>query len=326
VLCKEDTAVVWRYRPYAFEEQEMLEEWKEAFGDRAREYWTEERLKEVTQGKSLLVTPDKAPILLRALGLLHRDASMPPRQVRKFLQLNHMLRLLAPSLKELMAHHEQLNIVDAGCGRSYLTVAMAWCFENVWQHPARIIGVDRNPELIEECRRRTALAELSHRMEYVASPLEGFSLDDEQPLHVLISLHACDTATDDAIALGIAQRAELIAVAPCCQAELARGWEKLASTASAGPFAPLWQSPQLRRASAATMTDAFRTLLLSAAGYETRAVEFVASSHTPKNTLIRAVRRKDRDLASLDEYNALKHATGGVGIKLESLLPTDLQP
>lgn len=303
----------------------MHDEWTQAFGRLAREHWTPERTAELTGKKRLLVTPDRAPVLLRALGLLHRDATMPPRQVRKFLQLNHMLWVLGPPLRELMERFEHLTIVDAGCGRSYLTLALAWCFENVWEHPVRILGVDRNTALIEECRRRTALAGLDHMMDFVADDLEGFGRDYTDRVHALISLHACDTATDDAIALGLASQAELIAVAPCCQSELASRWKALAEAETPGALAPLWKIPQLRQASAATMTDAFRTLLLAAAGYETRALEFVASAHTPKNTLIRAIRRDDAiDEESLHDYLAMRDATGGVSIKLESMLPPTL--
>ncbi|MBA2665138.1 MAG: SAM-dependent methyltransferase [Bradymonadaceae bacterium] len=303
----------------------MRDEWSVAFGEMARAHWTPERVGELTGSKRLLVTPDAAPLLLRALGLLHRDATMPPRQVHKFLQLNHMLWTLGPPLRELMGRFAQLNIVDAGCGRSYLSLALAWCFENVWMHPVRIIGVDRNAALIAECRRITELAGLDHLMAYVASDLESFALDQGSELHALIALHACDTATDDAIALGLAQKAELIAVAPCCQAELARGWRALSEADTAGAFAPLWNSPQLRRASAATLTDTFRTLLLAAAGYDTRAVEFVASAHTPKNTLIRAMRRTDFATEPAKQYLALRDATGGVPIKLERLLASELR-
>lgn len=312
----------------------MREQWREAFTEKAQSYWTSERVEEVTGGKDLLVMPDEAPALLRALGLLHRDASMPPREVRKYLQLNHMLWLLGPPLGELMERFETLYFVDAGCGRSYLTTALAWCFDNVWEHPARILGVDRNADLIDECRRRTEMTGLDDVLRYVAADLEEVALDeawrrafDEAPtqLHGLISLHACDTATDDAIALAIEHGAELIAVAPCCQAELARGWASLtdrghAKSGQGGAFEPIWSIPQLRREAAATMTDTFRTLLLSASGYKTRAVEFVSSEHTPKNTLIRAIRRSDGDADALAEYRELRDATGGVGIKLERLL------
>jgi SAM-dependent methyltransferase len=312
----------------------MREEWREAFTEKSLKYWTDERVQELTGGKDLLVLPNQAPTLLRALGLLHRDATMPPAQVRKYLQLNHMLWLLGPPLRELMERFDVLNIVDAGCGRSYLTVALAWCFENVFDQPVRILGVDRNKKLIEECRRRTEITGLENILRYEASDLGDFDShtawrgafgEDVAQTHAVISLHACDTATDDAIALGLANEVELIAVAPCCQAELARGWKALADDEevdeASRAFAPIWQTPQLCRESAATMTDTFRTLLLRGAGYDTRAVEFVPSEHTPKNTLIRAIRRGALDTEALGEYVALRDATGGVGIKLERQLP-----
>lgn len=296
----------------------MFEEWKDSVTTLAAAHWTPERLQELTGGKALLVTPDRAPVLLRALGLLHRDASMPPKEVRKFLQLNHMLRSLRPCIDPLLALDKPLTIVDAGCGRSYLTLSLAWCFEHVWKRPVRIIGIDRNHALIEECKRRTDLTELSHLMEFVASPLEAFEAD--APIDFLISLHACDTATDDAIALGVRQQAAVIAVAPCCQNELARGWEKLAAAQTPGGFSPMWNIPQFRQTSASIFTDTFRALLLSGSGYKTDAMEFVASSHTPKNTLIRAVKETDFNQEKIDEYLRLRDHTGGVGIKLETLI------
>ena len=311
----------------------MRKQWRRAFSKKARSYWTDERTCELTDGKDLLILPAEAPALLRALGLLHRDATMPPSQVRKYLQLNHMLWLMGPPLRELMERYEVLNVIDAGCGRSYLTTALAWCFENVWDQRARILGVDKNAKLIDECRRRTEITGLGEILRYEAADLDAFDPaaawtsafdDDVARTHAVIALHACDTATDDAIALGMAAHAELIAVAPCCQAELARGWRELGERQTNGAFSPLWQTPQLRRVGAATITDTFRTLLLRGAGYNTRAVEFVPSEHTPKNTLIRAMRRKELDRTALAEYRELRQATGGVGIKLECRLPAPI--
>ena len=129
------------------------------------------------------------------------------------------------------------------------------------------------------------------------------------------------TATDDAIALGWRCEAELIAVAPCCQAELAAKWAALAEATDDGAFRPLWESPHLRRTSAATVTDALRTLLLRAGGYDVTALEFVASTHTPKNTLIRAMRRRALDVTAIERYAALRRATGDAGIALETHVP-----
>jgi hypothetical protein len=122
----------------------MSERWAEEFELRARAVWTDEAVHRVTEGKDLPILPSNAPTLLRALGLLHRDASMPPPQVRKFLQLNHMIRLLRPPLLELSERGEPLRLVDAGCGLSYLTLSLAWCFRHVFRHPATLVGIDRD--------------------------------------------------------------------------------------------------------------------------------------------------------------------------------------
>ena len=277
----------------------MSGRWAEEFEQRARALWTDEAEFRVTDGVDLPILPSPAPTLLRALGLLHRDASMPPPQVRKLLQLNHMIRLLRPPSSALLARHEHLHIVDAGCGLSYLTLSLAWCFRHVFRHHATLVGIDRNEARVE-------------------------AFEPTGTVHAILSLHACDTATDDAIALGVRHGAELIAVAPCCQAELARAWAELAETRN-GAMQPLWSTPHLRREAAATITDTMRMLLLCAAGYETRVVEFVPSQHTPKNTLIRAMRRGTPDEDAARQYAELRNVTGGAGISLARALAADGQ-
>jgi SAM-dependent methyltransferase len=245
------------------------EAWATQLEARARAHWTPARTRELTRGKDLAVLPGEAPVLLRALGLLAMDGSLPPPQVRKYLQINHMVKLLRPSIEALGARHEVVRLLDAGCGRSYLTLLLAWCAKEKWGHRLEVLGVDRNPALIAECERRTALAELSEVVTYLAAPLEAVA---GRELHGVFALHACDTATCDAIALGVAAKAELIAVAPCCHAELARGWARLVEqnetargpstslgvsgcapgaepvpanplTGGAGAFAPEWRAP-----------------------------------------------------------------------------------
>lgn len=291
----------------------MNERWAEEFELRARALWTDEAVRAVTEGKDLPILPSNAPTLLRALGLLHRDASMPPPQVRKFLQLNHMIRLLRPPLLELIGRGEPLRIVDAGCGLSYLTLSLAWCFRHVFRHPATLLGIDRDEARVEAARSTVVQLGLDDMLTFRAGPIGAFEPDGK--VHAVLALHACDTATDDAIALGLRHGAELIAVAPCCQAELARAWAELA-TSRVGPMQPLWNTPHLRREAAAVITDTMRALLLRAAGYETRVVEFVPSQHTPKNTLIRAMRRGGPDEAAVLQYFELCSATGGAGISL----------
>lgn len=310
----------------------------EEFTARARAHWTEDRVKKVTGGRDYPIDPVGGAVLLRALGLLNSDASMSADAVKKFGQINHLVTLLEPSIAKITRQIARPAILDAGCGSSYLTFLLAWCFDRRWSRPADVLGLDSNPKLIEKCRERARVAGLeSIRFEaialeavdwndlaarHLAPPEEGAREKQRRP-HAVFALHACDTATDQAIALGIKERADLIAVAPCCQAELARSWARLAAEHRSGALAPLWHSPQLRRESAATVTDMMRVLLLRGAGYEVTAQEFVPSSHTPKNTLIRAVRRGSFWLDALKEYRALRAATGDEPIALESLLPAE---
>ena len=310
----------------------MREEWNMQFEARARAFWTEERTRDLVGGKELPLLPGEAPALLRALGLLNADASLPPTRMRKYRQTNHMLAVVRPALRELAERFETVHLVDAGCGRSYLTMLVGWWFR---QHgaPVRILGIDRNAALIDECRRRTEAAGLEESLRYEAADLEldlkdawerafGRSLG---PLHGLFSLHACNTATDDALALAVSHGAHFVAVAPCCQSELSTAWATRAETDPGHGLAPLWRSPHLRRNAAATLTDTFRLLLLRACGYEASAVEFVEAMHTEKNTLIRGVKRGDpaasREAAR--HYRVLREATGGVGIDLERRLLAD---
>jgi hypothetical protein len=297
---------------------------------RARAYWTPARTAELARGKRLLLPPADAAPLLRALGLIAHDASMPPSQVRKYFQINHMVALLGPGLRALRARHPTIRLLDAACGRSYLTLLVAWCAKHVWAHPIEVLGVDRNPAVIEEVRRRAALAQLDDVVRFEAGALDtldvraevarGFGGDGAAGVHGVIALHACDTATCDAIALGVALDAELIAVAPCCQAELARAWSVLDERGEAGAFAPIWSAPHLRRETAAHITDAMRMLLLRAAGYEVMAIEFVPAEHTAKTTLIRAIKRAAADPAALAQYEVLRAATGGAGLALAARL------
>jgi len=297
--------------------------WAIELESRARAHWTEARTDELLRGKQVLIRPADAAILLRAIGLVNGDASMPPPQVRKFLQINHMVGMLKPAFDELRTRHPRIRLLDAGCGRSYLSLLLAWCGKHVWQHAVEVVGVDRNPAVIEECRKRAAIAELDDVCAFEAAPLEAFD-PAGGTFHGVLALHACDTATCDALALGVGLAAELLAVAPCCQAELARGWAGLAERGTVGELSPIWRTPHLRRETAAHVTDAMRALLLRAAGYDVAAIEFVPSEHTRKNTLIRAHRpaaaAPEVATTAATDYAALVRATGGVGLALATRL------
>jgi SAM-dependent methyltransferase len=302
--------------------------WAEAFTQTARAFWTDERTAELASGRRLLLPPAECAPLLRALGLLHRDASMPPDRLRKYWQVSHAIRILEPLVRQAAGPTQHICVLDAGCGRSYLSLVLAHCAQD-WGLRLEVLGIDRQPELIRAVKRRTFAAGLKDRFQAVAGTLdqlevsrtwrEVFGTELEQ-LDGVMALHACDTATCDAIVLGTSLRARWLALAPCCQAELAQGWTALAQTGSPGPFGPIHRSPHLCRQTASHVTDTLRTLLLRACGYEVTPMEFVPAEHTPKNTLLRATWRGSSEPGSWDEHEQLVQATGGVPLRLRERL------
>jgi SAM-dependent methyltransferase len=283
--------------------------------ERAAAWWTGERLQNLLGGKHLVLHPVESAPLLRGIGLLNGDGSMAPQYVRKFMQVNHMIALLEPLMLDLAAAHPRVEVLDLGCGSSHLTLLLAWCFLHRWKHPAAVRGVDRNPALVEACRQRAEDAGLGDAVDLRAAWIGDLQAERA---HAVVALHACDTATCDAIAFAIGHGADLIAVAPCCQAELSRRWSETETRDPA--LAPIFSSPHLRRELAATTTDAMRMLLLRASGYRTTAMEFVPSPHTPKNTLIRAVRTSVPDPEARQQHEALVARFGGARIRLGELL------
>ena len=313
----------------------MREKWFEDFQQRAIGYWTPERTLGLFGDKTLAFPPATHGPLLRAMDLLKRDASMSPESVRKYQQICHMYTLLELPLTDRAKEHDEVRVLDLACGNSYLTLTVAEGFRSRIRHPARILGVDRNARLIEACRDRAWRLGLDDILRFEASTIEdlqihgawerAFGSTPPDPLvHMLVSLHACDTATDDAIALGLALGVPTIAVVPCCQAELARHWAT--EPAQPGdPLGPIRSWPHMRREVAAMMTDALRALLLRGCGYDTLLVEFVPSSHTPKNTLLRAVRNDSAQNRGFGEYLALRRVAGDVRLRLETILPAPLR-
>ncbi|HZZ57783.1 MAG TPA: SAM-dependent methyltransferase [Opitutaceae bacterium] len=226
------------------------------------------------------------------------DEGMAPkfRQIERFAEV--VQHLLAES-----ALTAPLEVVDMGCGKGYLTFALA----AVLGPGAHISGVEARPELVDFCNRAAAEHGFAPALEFKAGTIAATPLAN---VDIMIALHACDTATDDALAKGIEAGASLLVVAPCCQKELRR--QLRAPAVLAGPLRHgIFQERQ-----AEFVTDALRVELLEWAGYRTKAFEFVSTEHTAKNLMITAVKahpRGDaaravrvRDLAAF--YGIKRHA------------------
>jgi SAM-dependent methyltransferase len=304
-----------------------------AFQKRLQDHWTPERRSKFLSGKSFLLTPWQGGELLHALGLLNKDASMSADATRKFIQINHMLQLLLPSLKHLAKSFPKVRVVDAGCGNAYLSFLIAWYFRDILKHPLELIGVDHSQAMVDRANARAVQLGYQQSLKFAVADLQTFSwlteyhkafgqIEASLRPHCFVALHACDTATDYALAEALRLKADVIAVAPCCQAELARVWKDQPLAEQQLPMSPVMRAPHFRRVVAADMTDMMRTLLLRSRGYEVTATEFVASEHTPKNRLMLATRRGNYLRAAEQEFNSLKTALGEPVLKLEALLKT----
>ena len=264
--------------------------------------------------KSYLVDP-KAPYLMQ-LGVTHSDGLIKPSMYAKFRQICRFVEIAdqliaASSLKDAPAPHS----LDVGAGKGYLTFALHEHLTRRLHKAPVTCGVETNPGLVETCNSivsRCGMAGLTFEARR-AEALSGSQLD------VLIALHACDTATDDAIHLGITGGAEIIICAPCCQHEIAPQLETRAT-----PLAGLLKYGLLRQRQADLFTDAARGLLLEAHGYEVRMIEFVSTEHTSKNLMIAAVRSALVDRArAARQYAELATLAGFETQRLQQRLSAD---
>ncbi|HVF43802.1 MAG TPA: SAM-dependent methyltransferase [Pyrinomonadaceae bacterium] len=257
-------------------------------------------------------------VYLRELGVTNERGEVRPAMGDKFRQINRFVEILA-GLRESspLAKAAGLSVVDVGSGKGYLTFAVYDYLNNRAGVRADVTGVEARPPLVELCNevaRRSGFGGLRFKTGLV----EDFEVGRAD---VLIALHACDTATDDAIYKGVAAGASVIVTAPCCHKELRPQIEAPAALRG------LLRHGIILEREAESVTDSLRALLLEAAGYSVKVFEFVSTEHTRKNTMIAATLRSadaDREKArALREYRELKEFYGIRGQRLERLLCGD---
>lgn len=220
------------------------------------------------------------PFLIE-MGVMTREGAVKNSMYHKFRQVNRFLELVQDVVAELPSTGT-LHIVDFGCGKSYLTFALHHLLTVIHRRDVEITGLDLKSEVIEKCQEVATRLGCSG-LRFQTGTISKFN--SAQPVDLVVSLHACDTATDDALAQAIAWKTRAIMSVPCCQHELA---PQLANSA----LKPLLSHGLLRERVAALATDALRAAVLEIQGYATQIVEFIDMEHTPKNILIRAIRRE----------------------------------
>ncbi len=261
--------------------------------------------------KKLLLPADKPDAFLQATGIMDDQGRVRPSMQGKFSQINEFLKLLEHTGE--LEHFEKtpVHILDCGCGSAYLAFAGYHYLNNVRGITAYLTGIDTNATLIQKDNRQSEELGFSHAC-FQKSAIIDF-VPQESP-DIVLALHACDTATDEAIYQGIVSESRLIMCAPCCHHHLHTQMRAVK------PFTPVFQDGILKQRLSDILTDTFRALILRIMGYKTDVVEFVSPEHTDKNLMIRAVRRKQRDKARyLQEYLDLK-TYWGVTPYLETLL------
>jgi len=265
--------------------------------------------------------PEGTPIpFLVNLGIMTAEGTVVRAKYAKYRQINRYLEFIQDILPQLEARAREKNgqplrIVDFGCGKSYLTFALYHYLSTVKKIPVIITGLDLKQDVIEHCSllaRQYGYAGLSFSVGDIAhytAELGGIDM--------VVSLHACDTATDYALAQAVQWNTPIIFAVPCCQHELNSQLDKN-TTDRKQPntkdlFEPLLRHGLMRERFAALLTDTLRAELLENAGYRVQLVEFIDMSHTPKNILIRAIREPSREESTnvktpSQAYRALRDA------------------
>lgn len=257
--------------------------------------------------KYILQEGMKVPFL-QDLGVMTSEGKIVKNKFDKFRQINRFLEFVEDILPQLDKNRE-VTILDFGCGKSYLTFAMYYYLHELKKYDVRIIGLDLKSDVISHCN------ELSEKYGYEKLKfLEGNIADytGVEEVDMVVTLHACDTATDFALDKAVGWNAKVILSVPCCQHELNRQMEN-------ETLAPLFKYGLIKERMAALITDAMRAEYLESRGYEAQILEFIDMEHTPKNILIRAIktgRRKDNK-ESIKACEAFFHISPTLGRLLE---------
>ncbi len=225
---------------------------------------------------------------LHGLEILDRDGRVRASMADKHRQINHYLEIVSHLAKdcgwtESLKHDSPLRFADMGCGKGYLTFGLWHLITRLQKQAVRVVGVEARPDLVHTTN-KLAKQIGANGLEFVQGDIATVKLP---PLDALIALHACNTATDDAIKRGIESGAKLIVVAPCCHKELRPQLGK------PEPLAAVLRHGLMEERMAEWATDGLRALFLEWAGYRTKIMEFVSGEHTPKNLMIAAVRERE---------------------------------
>lgn len=244
--------------------------------------------------KKLPLTSFESAALLRTIGLSDGSGNIRASMRGKYDQVNEFLKVVNDTLAEATPADKAktFTVIDCGCGKAYLTISLyPYLTEVLGFNDVRIVGVDRRADVIKAAKEMAKRLDLADKVMFVESDLEKFNPADilapgatERPeIDLVVSLHACDTATDEALAKGVEWKTRYILSAPCCQHELQKVLD------DKGAFAGLMRQSILRERLCDILTDSFRAQILRILGFRTQVIEFVSSEATARNILLKCV-------------------------------------
>jgi hypothetical protein len=234
------------------------------------------------------IRPEQSIELLKALHILTRDGKMNQDSRRKLKQVYHLFQFMEPLLQDLKQDREGITLVDHGAGKSYLGFILYDLFFKQLKDESHLYGIETRKELVDSARSLAQRLEFSG-MSFLDLSVADSITSDRLPAKVdmVTALHACNTATDDAIRFALHKQAKYIVVVPCCQAEVASVLRsKKAASLGAGALAEIWRHPLHTREFGSHATNVLRSLQLEAHGYQVTVTELVGWEHSMKNELI----------------------------------------
>jgi hypothetical protein len=238
--------------------------------------------------------------LLKALHILTQNGGLNADSRRKLKQVQHLAQLIKPAIDASLEEKDQPALADLGAGKSYL----GFILYDLYFGPAgrgRVVAVEARPELIAGAKKIAAESGFT-RMEFVEGKIAQADLG---PVDIVTALHACDTATDEAILFALKHQAKYVALVPCCQAELARELE-----GTKNQLDQLWRHPHHRREMGSHLTNVLRGLFLEAHGYKVRVTELTGLEHSLKNEFLFAERHQRANPKARAEFEKLVKEIG----------------